>query len=57
MPTFILFLNRTEQGIKNAKEVAKRRQAIGMTGNARATTVRAYSIEEFTKLASEVPAV
>ena len=94
MPTFICFLNWTEQGAKNAKDSSKRYQAskdlaeklggkllsayvttgqydvvitvempngeamvkfasaISATGNARTTTVRGYTPDEFTKLVS-----
>jgi uncharacterized protein with GYD domain len=97
MPTFICFLNWTDQGAKNAKDAAKRYQAskamaeklggrllsayvttgqydvvatvempngeamvkfaaaVSASGNARTTTVRGYSPEEFSKLAAEVP--
>jgi uncharacterized protein with GYD domain len=97
MPTFICFLNWTDQGAQNAKDVDKRAQAgkaaaeklggrvlsayvttghydvvitlempngeamtkfamaTSAAGNARTTTVRAYSIEEFAKLAAEAP--
>ncbi len=97
MPTFICFLNWTDQGAKNAKDSTKRHQAarsmaeklggkllsayvttgqydvvltlempngeamvkfvsaISMTGNARTTTVRGYSPDEFSKLAAEAP--
>ena len=97
MPTFICFLNWTDQGAKNAKEASKRAQAarsmaeklggkllsgyvttgqydvvatlempngeamvkfasaISASGNARTTTVRAYTPDEFSKLAAEAP--
>ena len=97
MPTFICFLNWTDQGAKNAKEANKRFQAsksmaeklggklltayvttghydvvltlempngeamtkfasaIFGSGNARTTTVRAYTPDEFSKLAAEAP--
>jgi uncharacterized protein with GYD domain len=97
MPTFICFLNWTDQGAKNAKDAAKRAQAsrsmaeklggkvlsgyvtsgqydavvtlelpngeammkfasaISAMGNARTTTARAYTPEEFSKLAAEAP--
>ena len=97
MPTFMCFLNWTEQGAKNAKEADKRFQAsksmaekfggkllnayvttghydvvltlempngeamikfasaIFSSGNARTTTVRAYTPDEFSKLAAEAP--
>ena len=97
MPTFICFLNWTDQGAKNAKDANKRFQAsktmaeklggkllsayvttghydvvatldmptgeamvkfaaaISGSGNARTTTVRAFSPDEFSKLAGEVP--
>ena len=97
MPTFICFLNWTDQGAKNAKDSNKRYQAarsmaeklggkllsayvttgqydvvatlempngeamvkfasaISATGNARTTTVRAYTTDEFSKLAAEAP--
>ena len=97
MPTFMCFLNWTEQGAKNAKEANKRFQAsksmaekLGgkllsayvttghydvvltlempngeamikfasatfSSGNARTTTVRAYTPDEFSKLAAEAP--
>ena len=99
MATFILFLNWTEQGAKNLKDLTKRAQdaralaeklkgrilsayvttgqydvvvtvempngetmtkyamAISATGNARTTTVRGYSPEEFSKLAAEAPSM
>jgi uncharacterized protein with GYD domain len=95
MPTFICFLNWTDQGAKDAKDAVKRYQAskaraeklggrllsayvttgkydvvitvempngeamlkfvsaIAASGNARTTTVRGYTPEEFSKLASE----
>ena len=94
MPTFICFLNWTDQGAKNAKDSSKRYQAskdmaeklggkllsayvttgqydvvatvempngeamvkfasaISATGNARTTTVRGYTPDEFSKLVS-----
>ena len=97
MPTFMCFLNWTDQGAKNAKEANKRFQAskslaeklggkllgayvttgdydvvatlempngeamvkfaasISGSGNARTTTVRAYTPDEFSKLAAEAP--
>jgi uncharacterized protein with GYD domain len=97
MPTFICFLNWTDQGAKNAKEANKRFQAskslaekldgkllsayvttgqydvvvtldmpngeamakfasaISGSGNARTTTVRGYTPDEFSKLAAEAP--
>lgn len=97
MPHFICFLNWTDEGAKNAKDIAKRRDAaeslaasvggkvvnayvtsgqydvvatldmpdgdamakfalgIGSRGQARTTTARAYTHEEITKLASEIP--
>jgi uncharacterized protein with GYD domain len=97
MPTFICFLNWTDQGAKNAKESPKRYQAartmaeklggkilsayvttgqydvvstvempngeamvkfataLSATGNVRTTTVRAYTPDEFGKLAAEAP--
>lgn len=97
MPTFICFLNWTDQGAKSAKDSGKRHQAarnaaetlggklvsayvtsgqydvvatidmpngeamtkfavaIAQSGNARTTTVRAYSPEEFSKLAAAAP--
>ena len=97
MPTFMCFLNWTEQGAKNAKEANKRFQAsksmaeklggkllsayvttghydvvltlempngeamimfasaLFSSGNARTTTVRAYTPDEFSKLAAEAP--
>src|SRR5712691_11764931 len=97
MPTFICFLNWTDQGAKNAKEASKRYQgarsmaeklggkllssyvttgqydvvvtlempngeamvkfasAISATGNARTTTVRGYTPDEFSKLTAEAP--
>lgn len=95
MPTFICFLNWTDQGVKNAKDAGKRNQAakalaeklggrvlstyittgqydvvatvempsgeamakyvtaVAASGNARTTTVRAFTPEEFSKLAAE----
>ena len=92
MPTFICFLNWTDQGAKNAKNSSKRHQAaktmaeklggkllsayvttgqydvvatlempngeamvkfasaVSATGNARTTTVRGYTPDEFSKL-------
>ncbi len=92
MPTFICFLNWTDQGAKNAKDSSKRYQAsktmaeklggkllsayvttgqydvvatlempngeamvkfasaVSATGNARTTTVRGYTPDEFSKL-------
>jgi uncharacterized protein with GYD domain len=97
MPTFICFLNWTDQGAKNAKEANKRFQssksmaeklggkllsayvttgqydvvvtldmpngeamvkfasAISGSGNARTTTVRGYTPDEFSKIAVEAP--
>jgi uncharacterized protein with GYD domain len=97
MPTFICFLNWTEQGIKNVKDTGKRSQAaralaeklggrvlsayvttgqydvvvtvempsgdamgqyvvaIGASGNARTTTVRAFAPEEFAKIVANAP--
>lgn len=97
MPTFMCFLNWTEQGVKHAKDAGKRTKAahavaeklggkilstyittgqydvvatldmpsgdamakfvtaIGATGNARTTTVRAFAPEEFAKLAADAP--
>jgi uncharacterized protein with GYD domain len=97
MPTFICFLNWTDQGAKNARDSSKRYQAsrsiaeklggkllsayvttgqydvvatvempngeamlkfasaISATGNARTTTVRGYTPDEFSKLAAEAP--
>jgi uncharacterized protein with GYD domain len=97
MPTFICFLNWTDQGAKNAKDANKRFQAsksmagklggkllsayvttgqydvvvtldmpngeamtkfacaISGSGNARTTTVRGYSPDEFSKLAAGAP--
>jgi uncharacterized protein with GYD domain len=97
MPTFICFLNWTDQGAKNAKDANKRFQAsksmaeklggkllsayvttgqydvvvtldmpngeamvkfasaISGSGNARTTTVRGYTPDEFSKLAAEAP--
>ena len=94
MPTFICFLNWTDQGAKNAKDSGKRYQAaksmaenlggrvlsayvttgqydvvatvempngeamvkfasaISATGNARTTTVRGYTPDEFSRLVS-----
>ena len=99
MPTFLCFLNWTDQGAKNTKDIVKRCQAskavveklggrmlsayvttgqydvvvtvempngetmvkyvraIAGTGNARTTTVRGYSPEEFSKLAAEAPSM
>jgi uncharacterized protein with GYD domain len=94
MPTFMCFLNWTDQGAKNAKEASKRFQAsktmadklggkllsayvttghydvvltlempngeamikfASAIGNARTTTVRAYTPDEFSKLAADAP--
>jgi uncharacterized protein with GYD domain len=97
MPTFVCFLNWTEQGAKNAKQANKRFQAsksmaeklggkllsayvttghydvvltlempngeamikfasaIFGSGNARTTTVRAYTPDEFSKLVADAP--
>jgi uncharacterized protein with GYD domain len=99
MPTFICFLNWTDQGAKAGKDAAKRAQAakslaeklggkilsgyvttghydvviivdmpsgdamvkfaaaISGSGNARTTTVRGFTPEEFAKLAAEAPSV
>jgi len=99
MPTFICFLNWTDQGAKNAKDAPKRAQAarnlaeklggrvlsgyvttghydvvvtldmpdgeamvkfaaaISAAGNARTTTVRGFTPEEFGKLAAEAPSM
>ena len=97
MPTFMCFLNWTDQGARNAKDANKRFQAsrslaeklggklltayvttgrydvaltldmpngdamakfasaIAGSGNARTTTVRAYTPDEFSKLVAEAP--
>jgi len=97
VPTFMCFLNWTEQGVKHAKDAGKRHKAakamaeklggkllstyittghydvvatleipsgdamakfvtaIGTSGSARTTTVRAYTPEEFAKLAADAP--
>src|SRR5947209_3864302 len=97
MPTFMCFLNWTDQGARNAKDANKRFQAsrsmaeklggklltayvttghhdvvltlempngeamvkfasgVSGSGNARTTTVRAYTPDEFSKLAAETP--
>jgi uncharacterized protein with GYD domain len=97
MPTFLCFLNWTDQGAKNAKDANKRFQAskgvaqklggklvsayvttgqydvvltldmpngeamakfasaISGSGNARTTTVRGYTPDEFSKLVAEAP--
>ena len=97
MPTFICFLNWTDQGAKNAKDANKRfrasksmaeklggkllsayvttgqydvvvtldmpngeamvkfASAISGSGNARTTTVRGYTPDEFSKLAAAAP--
>ena len=97
MPTFMCFLNWTEQGIKTVKDAGKRSQgakalaeklggrvlsayvttgqydvvatvempsgdamaqfvvAIGASGNARTTTVRAFAPEEFAKIVANAP--
>jgi uncharacterized protein with GYD domain len=97
MPTFMCFLNWTDQGAKTAKDSSKRFQAsqsmagklggkllsayvttgqydvvltlempngeamikfasaISGSGNARTTTVRAYTPDEFSKLAADAP--
>jgi len=97
MPTFICFLNWTDQGAKNAKDSNKRYEAarstaeklggkilssyvttghydvvatldmpngeamvkfataISALGSARTTTVRAYTPDEFSKLAADAP--
>ena len=99
MPTFICYLNWTDQGAKNAKDVVTRYErsrtiveklggrllsayvttghydvvitvempngetmlkyvaAIGSSGNARTTTVRGYTPEEFSRLAAEAPSM
>jgi len=99
MSTFICFLNWTDQGAKNAKDVVNRYQrskamveklggrqlsayvttghydvvvtvempngetmlkyasAISASGNARTTTVRGYTPEEFSKLVAEAPSM
>jgi len=98
MPTFICFLNWTEQAAKTMKDAGKRSQAahglaqklggrvlsayvttgqydvvatfdmpsgeamakfvaaLSATGNARTTTVRAFSAEEFAKIVADAPA-
>ncbi len=98
MPTFICFLNWTEQGAKSAKDTSKRHQAasaaaqklggrllsgyittgqydvvatlempsgeamakfvmaIAASGNARTTTVRAFTPEEFARIVADTPA-
>lgn len=97
MPTFICFLNWTDQGARTAKDSGKRSQAgrnmaeklggkvlsayvttgqydvvvtvemptgeamakfvtaIGASGNARTTTVRAFPPDEFAKIAADAP--
>jgi uncharacterized protein with GYD domain len=97
MPTFMCFLNWTEQGVKNAKDAGKRNQAaktlaeklggrllstyvttgqydvvatvdmpsgeamakfviaVSASGNARTTTVRAFTPEEFAKIVADAP--
>ena len=97
MPTFICYLNWTDQGAKNAKDSSKRYQAgknvaeklggkllsayvttgqydvvvtadmpngeamaklavaVAATGNARTTTVRAFTPDEFSKIAADAP--
>lgn len=97
MPTFMLMLNWTDQGARNAKDSSKRAQAakamaeklgskllsayvttgqydviatvempngdavvkyasaISASGNARTTTVRAFTPDEFSKLAADTP--
>jgi uncharacterized protein with GYD domain len=97
MPTFICFLNWTDQGAKNTKDLSKRYQAgknvaeklggkllsayvttgqydvvvtvdmpsgeamaklvvaLAATGNARTTTVRAFTPDEFSKIAADAP--
>ena len=97
MPTFICFLNWTDQGAKAVKDMPARAEAgnaliaglggrlvcgyvttgqydgvlvvempsgdamtklavaLSSRGNARTTTVRAFSVEEFGKLAAEAP--
>lgn len=97
MPTFMCFINWTEQGVKNAKDASKRNQAakalaeklggrvvsayvttgrydvvatldmpsgdamvkfataVGASGSARTTTVRAFTPEEFSKIVADVP--
>ena len=97
MPTFLCFLNWTEQGAKNAKDANKRfhasksvaeksggkllsayvttgqydvvltldmpngeamakfASAISGSGNARTTTVRGYTPDEFSKLVADAP--
>ena len=92
MPTFICYLNWTDQGAKNAKDASKRAQASRnmaeklrgrvvsgyvttgqydavltvempdgdamakfVTGIARSGNVRAFTPEEFSKLAAEAP--
>jgi len=97
MPTFICYLNWTDQGAKTAKDAGKRSQAakamaeklggrllsvyittgqydvvatvempdgdamvkyaaaVSASGNARTTTVRAFTPEEFSKLAAAAP--
>ena len=99
MPTFLCFLNWTDQGAKNAKDAVKRYQAskamveklggrllsayvttghydvvvtvempngeamikyvagIAASGNARTTTVRGYTPEEFSKLTADAPSM
>jgi len=98
MPTFICYLNWTDQGAKTAKDSGKRSQAakamaeklggrvlsvyvttgqydvvatvempsgeamtkyvaaIGASGNARTTTVRAFAPDEFAKIVADAPA-
>jgi uncharacterized protein with GYD domain len=97
MPTFMVFINWTEQGVKNAKDASKRNQAakataeklggrllstyvttgqydvvatldmpsgdamvkfvtaVGASGSARTTTVRAFTPEEFSKIVADAP--
>jgi uncharacterized protein with GYD domain len=63
MPTFILSLNWTEQGIRSVKEtptpdgdiIAKFAMTLATAGNVRTRTVRAWPEAEAVKLISELP--
>ena len=58
MPTFLCFLNWTDQGAKNAKDAVKRYQASkAMAEKLGGRLLSAYSPEEFSKLSAEAPSM
>jgi uncharacterized protein with GYD domain len=58
MPTFILTINWTDQGIRAVRDAPKRSQAareLAKKVNVRTRTSRAWTEPEWTKLMSELP--